>query len=143
MSRATERLEAHWRINPRTVPDGIMPANTKDGRGSVMHPIIVENLKTIASICRQHGVRKLEVFGSASRGDFDQASSDIDFVVDFIDYGPGVADRYFSFIEALEALFGRHVDLVFERKLTNPYFVRSINESRRVIYESGDRQIAA
>lgn len=100
-----------------------------------MHSIIAENLKAIASICRQHGIRKLEVFGSAS--------SDIDFVVDFIDYGPGVADRYFSFIEALEALFGRHVDLVFERKLTNPYFVQSINESRRIIYENGDCQIAA
>jgi predicted nucleotidyltransferase len=108
-----------------------------------MHAIIANNLDAITGICRQHGVRKLEVFGSASRSDFDPASSDIDFVVDFIDYGPGVADCYFSFIEALEALFNRHVDLVFERKLTNPYFVQSINESRRVIYEAGDRQVAA
>ena len=108
-----------------------------------MHAIIPDNLNAITGICRQHGVRKLEVFGSASSHDFDPASSDIDLVVDFIDYGPGVADRYFSFIESLEALFDRHVDLVFERKLTNPYFVQSINESRLVIYEGGDRRVAA
>lgn len=108
-----------------------------------MHPIISDNLETIAKICQQHGVRRLEVFGSGSRTDFDPESSDIDLVVDFLDYGPGVGDRYFSFVEALEALFRRHVDLVFERKLTNPYFLQAIDESRRVIYEAGDRKVAA
>lgn len=108
-----------------------------------MNAVIANNQSALVEICRRHGVRKLEVFGSAVGEEFDPTTSDIDFVVDFLDYGPGVADRYFSFIESLEALFGREVDLVFERKLTNPYFIQSINESRRNIYEAGDSKVAA
>jgi len=108
-----------------------------------MDSIIADNLEKVAEICQKHGVGSLEVFGSACRTDFQPDSSDIDLIVDFIDYGPGVGDRYFSFIEALESLFGRHVDLVFLRKLKNPYFLQSIAESRHTIYEAGDRKVAA
>jgi predicted nucleotidyltransferase len=33
--------------------------------------LIREQQEDIAAICRRFGVRKLEVFGSAARGDFD------------------------------------------------------------------------
>lgn len=36
------------------------------------------------AICRRFGVRRLDVFGSASRGtDFDPEHSDVDFLVEF------------------------------------------------------------
>jgi uncharacterized protein len=45
-----------------------------------MLPLIAERRADIAALCRQHGVRRLAVFGSAARGtDFDQARSDLDF----------------------------------------------------------------
>jgi predicted nucleotidyltransferase len=36
-----------------------------------MRPLIESNRDVIARVCRLHGVRKLEVFGSILRNDFD------------------------------------------------------------------------
>jgi len=43
-----------------------------------MQPFIAEKREEIAALCRQHHVRRLSVFGSAARDDFDPATSDID-----------------------------------------------------------------
>jgi predicted nucleotidyltransferase len=49
-----------------------------------MHALIDRHLSEIAALCRRYGVRRLEVFGSAARGiDFDPATSDADFLVEF------------------------------------------------------------
>jgi len=38
----------------------------------------------IAELCRRYGVKRLELFGSATRGsDFDPERSDIDFLIEF------------------------------------------------------------
>ncbi len=68
----------------------------------------------LRDLCRRFGVRRLSVFGSAARGDFDPAKSDLDFLVEFDAYAPDVLSlkSYFDFKESLEALFGRRVDLV-------------------------------
>lgn len=42
-----------------------------------------ENLGEISRLCRQFGVKRLDVFGSVATEAFDPARSDIDFVVDF------------------------------------------------------------
>ena len=66
----------------------------------------------VAALCAAHGVKRLELFGSAARGDFDVHSSDVDFLVDFSDPNyVGAFDRYFGFKEALEKLLQRPVDL--------------------------------
>jgi uncharacterized protein len=105
---------------------------------------LVENKRDeIAALCKQFRIRRLEVFGSAATGAFDTATSDIDFVVDLGDYEQGVARRYFRFAEALEALLGRDVDLITEAQITNPYFRESVNSSREIVYEAGDRQAVA
>jgi predicted nucleotidyltransferase len=79
-----------------------------------MIPLIENNRYAIVALCKTYGVRKLAVFGSAVRGDFDPATSDVDFVLKFEDYGPGVARRFIALAGALEDLLGRRVDLVFE-----------------------------
>ncbi len=86
-----------------------------------MHKLIEERREEIAEICRDHGVRRLEVFGSAARGtDFNPVSSDVDFLVTFetADGEPRLT-RYFSLAEALEALLGQHVDLLEKGALEN------------------------
>jgi len=89
----------------------------------------------IAELCRRFHVRRLDVFGSAVRGDFDPARSDLDFVVEFEREHPlGGLEIYFGLKEALEALFGRKVDLVSEGAVRNPYLRRSIDESRETVY---------
>ena len=89
----------------------------------------------IAELCRQHRVTRLEVFGSAAVGEFDEQRSDFDFLVDFQDgYAGGPFRQYFDFLAALKSLLGREVDLVETRAIKNPYFARAIDETRRVLY---------
>ena len=44
------------------------------------------------------------------------------------------ADAYFGLREDLEGLFGRPVDLVMIAAVTNPYFLKNIESTRRVLY---------
>lgn len=77
-----------------------------------MHAAIAGNREAIAALCRRFGVERLEVFGSAARGDdFDPGRSDADFLVEFAP-AKGHMTAYLDFKEALEALLGRPVDLV-------------------------------
>ena len=47
-----------------------------------MHLEILHKREAITALCREYGVARLEVFGSAARGsDFDPARSDADFLV--------------------------------------------------------------
>jgi len=79
-----------------------------------MHASIEQRRDEIAALCRRHGVRRLEVFGSAARGtDFDPETSDADFLVSF--ERPSGADWFkqdLDLAEALTGLLGRPVDLV-------------------------------
>lgn len=42
-------------------------------------------LEAITNLCREYGVTRLDLFGSAARGTFDPAASDLDFVLTFED----------------------------------------------------------
>ena len=89
----------------------------------------------ISKICACFGVRRLELFGSAATGTFDAARSDLDFMVEF-DPARRIRpfEQYFGLKEELEALFGRPVDLVEAGASSNPYFLESVNKSRRLLY---------
>lgn len=91
--------------------------------------------EAIATACRRYGARYLDLFGSAVSGTFDPDRSDIDAVVDF-DAVPGLSrfDAYFGLIEALEAVFGRPVDLVTHKSMRNPYFIRAVERQRTRVY---------
>jgi predicted nucleotidyltransferase len=89
----------------------------------------------LAELCNEYGVRRLEVFGSAFRGDFDLGESDIDFLVEFSDeHRLSPFERYFGLKESLERLFQRPVDLVEERAIRNPYFREAIERDRMLVY---------
>jgi predicted nucleotidyltransferase len=100
-----------------------------------MHAIITSHQPEVLGLCERFGVRRLEVFGSAAGEGFDPSRSDLDFLVDFRPALPGeLADRYFGLLEALEALFGRPVDLVMTAAIKNPYFLQGIEPSRTLLY---------
>jgi len=104
-------------------------------------PIITDHQRELEALCLQYKVKKLEVFGSLMTQRFDAAHSDLDFIVVFADEAFGsLADRYFSFVEALEQLFQRPVDLLTERSLRNPYFIEEVNLTRQKIYEQPSAQ---
>ncbi len=84
------------------------------------------HLDQIHSICRQYNVCRLELFGSAARSEFDPATSDYDFFVDFGDEPvAGSFKRYMGLKFDLESLLGRSVDLVEREAVTNPYFLKA------------------
>lgn len=102
---------------------------------TTMHPLITSHRAAIDALCRQYGVRRLDVFGSALRSDFDAASSDVDFVVDFEPGVPGARlDRYFGFKGALESLLNRSVDLVELPAMRSPRLRRIVERSRVPLY---------
>jgi len=76
----------------------------------------------------------MSVFGSVLTNRFSD-ESDIDLLVNFkkeeiSDY----FDNFFELKYALEALFGRSVDLVEEHTIKNPYLKASIDNSKALIY---------
>jgi uncharacterized protein len=100
-----------------------------------MQPIIGGKREEVARICRRYHVRRLDVFGSAARDDFDAARSDVDFLVEFEPNHPlGGLEAYFGLQRELEELFGRKVDLVSPGRIRNPYLRRSIDQSRETLY---------
>ena len=100
--------------------------------------------EAIAALCREYGVLRLDLFGSAAKGTFDPETSDLDFVASFAGRDvPGYATRYLRFAEALEELFGRPVDLITEQGIKNPYFREEVDETRRSVYVSFDTTAAA
>lgn len=108
-----------------------------------MIELVQDNLEAVAVLCRTYGVRKLEVFGSAATGEFNPASSDIDLIYEFSDTSSRLVDRFLAFADAIEALFGRRVDLIPNRDFENPYFRYTVNKSRVTIYEAESREAAA
>jgi predicted nucleotidyltransferase len=98
----------------------------------------------LAALCERFGVRRLDLFGSAATGRFDPATSDLDFIVEFGEIEqPGYARRYIDFAEALEALFGRRVDLLTERMIGDPQFREAIEGTRRRVYERNSARAAS
>ncbi len=99
-----------------------------------MNAILQNNLKQIEAACKTHNVKSLFAFGSVCSDKFTELS-DIDLLVSFhpMDYGE-YADNYFDMAEKMEEVFQRSVDLVTENSLSNPYFIKSVNESKIQLY---------
>lgn len=102
-----------------------------------MHAAIAQHRAAIAAICERYRIRRLEVVGSAARGDdFDPQASDADFLVEYApDAQPGL-HTYFGAKAELEQVLGRGVDLIEPDAVRNPYVLASLNRHREPIYAS-------
>jgi len=101
-----------------------------------MIALTAHQLEVIRELCREYHVTKLELFGSATRADFNADRSDIDMLVEFApgtDLGPWMS-RFFDLQARLEVVLISKVDLVMATALRNPYLIRSINQDRHVLY---------
>lgn len=96
---------------------------------------LTEHQGEVVALCRRFGVRRLDVFGSATSGDFDSARSDVDFLVELEPpAGTSRFDAFFGLKEGLEAILGRPVDLVDPSALENPYFAAMVEQTRQELY---------
>ena len=108
-----------------------------------MHPLLASQLPGITALCERYGVAHLELFGSATSTEFNPETSDFDFLVELDATSPGSrARRWTELADELEHLLGRPVDLVNPRYIRNPYFLRTVNESRTLIYDRQNTQTA-
>jgi hypothetical protein len=107
-------------------------------------PVGRKKKSELAELCRRHQVERLDLFGSASNGSFQTATSDLDFIVRFSNpAAAGYLDRYLDFAEALEKLFHRPVDLLTERAIGNRYFRQSVEKTRQPVYDHHHEEAAA
>jgi uncharacterized protein len=88
----------------------------------------------IASACRQYGVARLRVFGSAVTGQFDPDRSDLDFFVDFLPEVHDLLGNYLALNAELERIVGRKVDLIMSDAVENPYFAAEAFRSAQDVY---------
>jgi predicted nucleotidyltransferase len=89
----------------------------------------------IAAVCRQYGIERLFVFGSAIREDFKPGDSDIDLLVEF---GPiDVTKKFHVYLDAREAfrrIFNVDVDLVMRGAVKNKIIAKEIDRTKKLIY---------
>jgi hypothetical protein len=100
-----------------------------------MNKIIQENQSQLVELCKKYHAQRLEVFGSVTRDDFNPATSDLDFLVEFDEVGvENYADCYFGLLEELVSLFSLPVELVVISSVKNPYFLQNIEKNRALLY---------
>lgn len=88
----------------------------------------------LQDLCLKYDIKTMHAFGSATTSAFSE-SSDIDLLISFQDISvEQYTDNYFDLHEELEHLFGRKIDLVTERSLSNPYFIKSVEETKQLLY---------
>jgi len=97
------------------------------------------NLERLGRFCRERGIARLDLFGSALRDDFCD-ESDVDLLATFrSDAHPTLLD-WADMQEKLAEMFGRPVDLVSRRaieKSRNRYRKHSILTTATPIYAEG------
>ena len=100
-----------------------------------MLPTLEEHAIELKDLCLRFGVSRLELFGSATTGKFQEGESALDFLVDFLPAAvANHADNYFGLLEELEELLGKPVDLVVESAIKNPFFRQSVEDTKSLIY---------
>jgi predicted nucleotidyltransferase len=76
---------------------------------SVAELPIILNHEELAAFCRERGIRKLSLFGSVLRDDFDPARSDVDALAEFFpDVHPGI--KFFGYGDELAEIIGHKVN---------------------------------
>ncbi|MEO5802856.1 MAG: nucleotidyltransferase domain-containing protein [Verrucomicrobiota bacterium] len=95
-------------------------------------PISIDG-EAVAKFCRAHGIRRLSLFGSVLRKDFDRQRSDVDVLVEFL---PGQVPGWEFFVldEELAHILGRKIDLHTPESLSR-YFRNDVLGEALEIYE--------
>ena len=96
--------------------------------------LIELNIDKIAALCKKYKVSRLWVFGSILTPRFND-NSDVDFSVEFkYDLIDDLFVIFFDFIEELQTLLGRKVDVVDETAISNQYFRKELDATKVLIY---------
>lgn len=96
--------------------------------------LLSSHIDQIKDACASNKVRTLFAFGSVTNDKF-EADSDVDLVVDIDETDPlCYTDNYFSLKEKLEKIFNRHIDLLEQKAIKNPFLKKEIDNTKVLIY---------
>jgi uncharacterized protein len=92
------------------------------------------------TLCKNHNVANLYVFGSSFSDNFKEESSDIDMLIEIDTEDPiERGENLMSIWDKLESFFQRKVDLLTPSSIKNPVLLKSIEETKMLLYD-GKRQ---
>jgi putative addiction module CopG family antidote len=97
--------------------------------------LTTDHRRAIAHLCKRYAVKRLALFGSALRGDFNHATSDVDVTVVFLKAPDAASARhYFDLKQGLEDVLGRPVDLVELSAMPDSRLKRTIERTQVQVY---------
>ncbi len=99
-----------------------------------MNTIVTDRIEELKKLCSIYSVKSMYVFGSVCTDKFND-NSDIDILISF-DNIPieTYTDNYFELHYKLQDLFGRKIDLLTDKSLSNPYFIKGLEQTKQLIY---------
>lgn len=98
-----------------------------------MSPKVKIDKDKITAFCQKWKIVEFAVFGSVLRDDF-RPDSDVDVLVTFGSGGSITFDNRVDMLDELQAIFGREVDLVEKKAISNPFRRHSILTTKEVLY---------
>jgi predicted nucleotidyltransferase len=88
---------------------------------------------TIAAFCARRKIVRMEIFGSAARGQL-RPESDVDVMLTFAPEAPWSLYDLVDMQDELAGFFQRDVDIVEAGSVRNPYRARSIEHDLQLVY---------
>ncbi len=99
-----------------------------------MQQFITDRLPEIRDLCGAHHVRRMSIFGSAVREDFDPETSDVDVRVEFLpEADEDYLENLYAIHDMLPVYFQRKVDVI-SGDIRNPYLKREIESHEVTVY---------
>ncbi len=107
-----------------------------------LYSIIESKHDDFINLCRLHKVSKIYAFGYSITEHFDPVKSDIDVIVDLdikdpIEPGEALLSRW----DSLETFFNRKIDLLTDDSIHNPYLRKSIDSTKKLIYDGQGEKV--
>jgi len=99
-----------------------------------MNKIITENIDKIKEYCKKYKVKELYAVGSVVSDRFSE-NSDIDLLIKFDNISvEEYTDNYFTLHKLFRKIFNRKIDLITDKSLNNPFFIKSIEKTKQLLY---------
>lgn len=102
----------------------------------MIHQLLKDKLPQIIPLLKEHKVQRAYAFGSVCTDKFN-SESDIDLLIAFEDGSDPLVygESYWTLLEELPKILNRPVDLITEKSLRNPYFIKVMSKTKTPIYE--------
>jgi uncharacterized protein len=99
-----------------------------------MNKIVLDKMEDLKRLCIKYNVNSMFLFGSVCTNRFNE-KSDIDILISFDNISiEQYTDNYFDLHYALENLFSRKIDLLTDNSLSNPYFIKGMEQTKQLVY---------